>query len=47
MTKELEYSLLQDEMGKELQELDKRLEQKEVWFLFSLYFNRNIINMND
>ncbi|KAH9314827.1 hypothetical protein KI387_023454 [Taxus chinensis] len=28
--KELEHSLLQDTMGKELQELDKRLEQKEA-----------------
>lgn len=28
--KELEHSFLQDEMGKELQELDKRLEQKEA-----------------
>jgi kinesin family protein 4/21/27 len=30
VTKELEHSLLQDEMGKELQELDKCLEQKEA-----------------
>ncbi len=32
VAKELEHSLLQNEMGKELQELDKWLEQKEVMF---------------
>lgn len=30
--KEWEHKLLQDTMDKELNELNKRLEQKEVWF---------------
>lgn len=34
--KEREHSSLQDRLDKELQELDKRLEQKEVIF-FSLF----------
>jgi hypothetical protein len=36
--KELEYTLLQDSMDKELLELNEKLEQKEViwWLIFNL-----------
>jgi hypothetical protein len=39
VAKEWEHTMLQDSLGKELNELNKQLEKKEVWVIFLLLYS--------